>query len=187
MKITAPVQYGPHLAKGASERIFEALSTQLEWERREGAPRSEYWTSKHGQPYTYGQGAGIRTYESRKSHHYIDALRNAIEMYHGCYLAGCFLNYYLDGTDSLGWHADDDPGIDHTKPIVVVTVGHGRTIEFKKQEKGSHPEHLFLESGSVLLMLPGMQQTHYHRIPKIHGGAIVGPRISLTFRGLVRG
>jgi hypothetical protein len=32
-------------------------------------------------------------------------------------------------------------------------------------------------------MLPGMQDTHYHRIPK--SDREVGPRISLTFRGYV--
>lgn len=51
---------------------------------------------------------------------------------------GCFLNMYEDGTDALGWHADDDPSIDHDKPIAVVTLGQGRMIHYRgKDEKGS--------------------------------------------------
>lgn len=44
-------------------------------------------------------------------------------------------------------------------------------------------ESLLLQSGSLCLMAPGMQDTHEHRIPKV--GAIVGERISLVFRGYV--
>lgn len=45
-------------------------------------------------------------------------------------------------------------------------------------------EKLKLESGSLCLMAPGMQDTHQHRIPK--AGFVCGERISLTFRGYVR-
>jgi len=44
-------------------------------------------------------------------------------------------------------------------------------------------EKLWLESGSLCLMAPGMQDTHLHRIPK--ASYLCGPRISLTFRGYV--
>jgi alkylated DNA repair dioxygenase AlkB len=44
-------------------------------------------------------------------------------------------------------------------------------------------EKLWLESGSLCLMAPGMQDTHQHRIPK--ASYECGPRISLTFRGYV--
>ena len=44
-------------------------------------------------------------------------------------------------------------------------------------------EKLWLESGSLCLMAPGMQDTHLHRIPKASYNC--GPRISLTFRGYV--
>jgi alkylated DNA repair dioxygenase AlkB len=90
---------------------------------------------------------------------------------------------YEDGNDSLGWHADDDPGIDHTRPIAVITLGQGREIWFKENVKGSHPQRLFLEPGSLLLMHAGMQSTHLHSIPK--AAREIGPRISMTYRGLV--
>jgi alkylated DNA repair dioxygenase AlkB len=96
--------------------------------------------------------------------------------------AACFLNGYENERDALGWHADDSEEIDTTKPIAVITVGNGRAIQFMEKEFGEKVE-VFLEPGSLLLMHSGMQQTHLHRIPKV--GHKVGPRISLTYRGLV--
>lgn len=183
----APVTYfDEFIAAHSQMAFFEALREGLTWERRDGAPRSEYWTNTFNRPYTYGRDAGRRTYEAQPSHPVINAVRNQIEAETGVHLEGCFLNLYLDGSDSLGWHADDDDKIDHNRPIAVVTLGAGRDIAFKSQAKGSHPSRLFLEPGSLLLMRPGMQQTHFHAIPKVEAGDDpVGPRISMTFRGLV--
>jgi alkylated DNA repair dioxygenase AlkB len=172
--------------------VFTALWEQLDWERRPDAPRREYWTNLLGRPYTYGRGQGVRTYEHRPEHGIIGTLREALAAQHGVVLEGCFLNGYETSRDWLGWHADDDPGIDHTKPIAVITVGQGRPIEFRevkrapsKGDKGEFGDVITvpLEPGSLLLMHAGCQQTHQHRIPKI--GHEVKPRISLTYRGLV--
>jgi alkylated DNA repair dioxygenase AlkB len=179
-----PVTYLPNfLTPILAQEVFELLRDELDWERRESAPRSEYWTNTFGRDYTYGRGAGVRTYQARKTHPEINFVRGLIHLREKVVLEGCFLNYYLDGSDSLGWHADDDPAIDHSKPIAVVTLGTGRDIAIKAQEKGAHPQRFFLEPGSLLLMHPGMQQTHYHSIPK--ADVATGPRISMTYRGLV--
>lgn len=171
---------------------FNTLWTELNWERRVDAPRREYWTNPFSRSYTYGRGAGERTYESKESHDLIDVGRKLIEKQYGCYLAGCFLNGYETARDWLGWHADDDPNIDHSKPIAVITVGQSRAIQFRevlvpadkgvtKGEYGAVVEQM-LESGSLCLMGAGMQDTHQHRIPK--AAVVVKPRISLTYRGL---
>jgi len=187
--MNAPVRYVPDfIAAGARDAAFLLLREGLAWERRESAPRSEYWTNTLNRPYTYGRGAGVRTYEARPSHPTVDTIRDRVKAETGALLEGCFLNLYLNGADSLGWHADDDPGIDHSKPIAVVTLGDGREIAFKSKEPGSHPSRLYLEPGSLLLMEAGMQSTHFHAIPKVKeaaGADVIGPRISLTFRGLV--
>lgn len=175
--------YRPEFLLGyVADGLFAMLWSELDWEQR-AAPRREYWASTLGKPYTYGRGAGMRTYESRPSHHAIDVVRIKLEELLGFTYEGCFLNGYEDATKSIDWHADDDPGIDHDHPIAVVTVGHGRDIAFKRVgEPGVPAERLHLAPGSLLLMLPGMQQTHVHKIPK--AGSVVGPRVSLTFRKL---
>lgn len=186
--MTGPIVYvRGYLNAAYAHHLFNTLRNDLAWERREDAPRSEYWTNDFGQSYTYGHGRGQRTYEHRPMHMEIDAIRKYIEQTNDVpQLEGCFLNMYEDGTDALGWHSDDDPGIDHTRPIAVVTLGQGRTLQYKKiGEKGNEAiNSIFLEPGSLLLMNPGMQQTHLHRIPKVQ--EVIGPRISLTYRGLTR-
>lgn len=171
---------------------FDRLWIELDWEKRPDAPRKEYWTNLYGRSYTYGRGAGQRTYESRADHMLVIEARNLLVQKHGVFLEGCFLNGYETARDWLGWHSDDDPGIDHDKPIAVITVGQGRNIQWRqilkprgedgKGEYGPIQEQM-LESGSLFLMHPGMQFTHQHRIPKASFAA--NPRISLTYRGLI--
>jgi alkylated DNA repair dioxygenase AlkB len=182
-----PVTYIPGWIKppAGAQQLFESLRDDLPWLRVRR--RSEYWTNTFDRPYTYGRGKGELTYDAQPPHHIVDVVREAIAIETGVpALEGCFLNYYLDGSDALGMHADDDPGIDHTRPIAVVTLGHGRLLRYKEQAPGSHPVDIFLEPGSLLLMHAGMQSTHFHSIPAIKDDpASVGPRISLTYRGLL--
>lgn len=210
--MTAPVTYTPaFLEPDFAWRAFEKLRNELTWERREDAPRSEYWWNSLGRSYTYGRGRGERTYKPQREHPIIQAINvtlglNTMDRLY----EGCFLNMYEDGRDALGWHSDDDPGIDHSRPIAVVTLGNARDIQFKRmpftdvhtshcnlgEYKGvckygkdetcpalEPAETVRLQPGSLLLMHAGMQDTHLHRIPR--AGYECGPRISLTFRGLL--
>jgi alkylated DNA repair dioxygenase AlkB len=174
------------------DRWFDTLWSELAWERRIDAPRREYWATLCNRPYTYGRGLGTRTYEPSPDHPLIQEGRQRIQGHTGFWLEGCFLNGYETSWDWLGWHADDDAGIDHTKPIAVITVGQQRAIQFREiikpmtmDSKGvfGEPQTLMLESGSLCLMPAGMQFTHQHRIPK--AGFVSKPRVSLTYRGLL--
>jgi alkylated DNA repair dioxygenase AlkB len=107
---------------------------------------------------------GARTYYPRESHIFVETINDLLVEIVGDRYEGCFLNGYENERDALGWHADDDPNIDHGRSIAVVTVGAGRAIQFMEKEAG-------------------MQDTHLHRIPKV--GRKVEPRISLTYRGLI--
>ncbi len=183
-----PVTFKPDfLDAGRASKMFDVLSSELAWVRRDGAPRSEYWTNLFNQPYTYGSNVGRRTYDAQPRHETVDLVRDLISVEDGGgYLHGCFLNMYLDGNDALGWHADDDEGIDHSLPIAVVTLGETRLIGLKPQVKGAVPVMLPLTHGSLLLMHPGMQQTHFHAIIKGESAKTYGPRISMTYRALRR-
>jgi alkylated DNA repair dioxygenase AlkB len=166
-----------------SNDLFERLWTGLEWERRPDAPRRECWMNDFGAAYTYGRGAGVRTYEARSWNPLVLEVRDRLATMTGTAFEGCFVNGYEGPRDHLGWHADDSPEIDGNRPIGVVSLGSARNIMFR--EKGSsETESVLLEPGSLLLMKAGMQATHEHRIPK--HAANCGARISLTFRGLVR-
>lgn len=198
--ISAPVVYTPgFLTKEIADTMFVSLWNELAWKRVEGVPRREYWTNTFQRPYAYKNWQGMRSYEAQPAHPMIGFARALLaEEESGRCFEGCFLNGYEDSRDKLGWHSDDDPAIDHSRPIAILTLydpsvkGHPRSIRFKEViVRGSEtqrwefgkPESLVLEHGSLAVMLPGMQDTHQHEIPKV--GFVSPPRISLTFRGLL--
>ncbi|HEY9656879.1 MAG TPA: alpha-ketoglutarate-dependent dioxygenase AlkB [Allocoleopsis sp.] len=173
----------------AADRMFRSLWNELNWERRPDAPRREYWTNVFNRDYTYGRGAGIRTYTAQPTHS--DILAVGLELLSDPKVAtdfeGCFLNGYEGARDWLGWHSDDDPSIDHSKPIAIVTLYSDpskkpRAIQFRDNATQTI-ETVELGHGSLYLMAPGFQFTHQHRIPK--AGFDCADRISLTWRGLI--
>lgn len=194
-----PIEYTPGFVANPDE-AFQTLWNELAWVHRDNTPRIEYYCHALNLPYTYGKGAGERTYEPQPYHPLISAIQGDLERKTGTVFEVCFLNGYRDGSDQLGWHADDSPEMDDTRPIGIVSLGARREIYFKRQlPKGvenvpdkfdgivseyAETTKLWLDSGSLCIMKPGMQDTHFHRIPK---SSIMncGPRISLTFRGAV--
>lgn len=184
--------------------MFNDLWGTLAWEKRPDAPRKECWMNDFARSYDYGgkrdeegvmlpkgpENPGRRTYYANPWNDIAKAIRDALNEDGYGYFEGCFANGYTGERDWLGWHADDDPGIDHSKPIVVVSFGQAREIQVKHNKDhvalfgGSGGLQTFmLESGSVFVMPAGSQFTHVHRIPKV--GHAVGPRLSLTYRGLL--
>lgn len=169
------------------ENHFKRLWDELSWEQRSDAPRREYWTNTLNRSYTYGHGAGIRTYLPQETHPIIEYITEKLKDELGFVYEGCFLNGYESERNSLGWHADDDSGIDHLFPISVVSLyGDGpkngfRAIQTKMIGYPDVTEYM-LDDGSLFIMDAGMQHTHMHRIPK--AGYKTKPRISLTFRKL---
>lgn len=166
---------------------YEVLLNQLQWQQRgdNGAmvPRKEYYCHGKDLPYTYGKGPGARTYESMPTHPLIEEIRRALNSVNpGVWnFDVMFANLYEHQHHCLGWHADDSPEMDQNHPIVTVSLGAEREIWFKSRILNIDPvQKIVLPHGSALFMMPGVQQTHYHRIPK-HDREC-GPRISLTFR-----
>jgi len=183
MEKLAPVEYSS-MSIPYADNVFAHLRDDLQWERRDDAPRSEYYCNDLPVPYTYGRGAGRRTYEPRPWHPVIQAVRMVVEMIADTRFDVCFLNRYLTNRDHLGWHADDSPEMDDARPIAVVSFGATREIWFRRKgTKGPHVVQVLGGQGSLLIMAAGMQDEWEHRIPK--AGYDCGERISLTFRGYV--
>lgn len=186
-------------SKAAANEIFSVLWNGLDWERRGNTPRREWYHDKLGEPYTYGKGVGVRTYESHSINEptgqYLYQIWRNVEDYIGFGMDVCFINGYEDKRDQLGWHADDSPEMDDDRPIAIVTFGGEREIMFRRDKEKYLQTHesaddlnlevtkLLLNHGSLCVMPAGFQDTHQHRIPK--ASAEVKPRISLTFRGRI--
>ena len=176
------ITYTPSFVK-EPEKVFKALWEGLAWERRGSTPRREYYCNDVPVPYTYGKGAGIRSYRPSVWTPEIMDIKRDVEASFGCSMEVCFLNGYENSRDHLGWHSDDSPEMDDSRPIAIVTLGAEREINFAPLIDLSDVTRLKLESGSLCVMAPGMQDSHAHKIPK--AGFECGPRISLTFRGFV--
>lgn len=177
----APVTYIEDFAS-EENKLFEAMWGEFPWERREGTPRKEVFFSDTFVEYTYGKGAGIRTYCSNPFPELLVDLRARVETLSNARFDVCFANGYENNREHLGWHADDSPEVDASRPIAIVSFGAAREIWFCPVGRTAETEKLMLAPGSLCLMAPGMQATHWHRIPK--AGFVCERRISLTYRGL---
>jgi alkylated DNA repair dioxygenase AlkB len=176
------VNYRPDFVANPNP-IFDALWSELDWERRGSTPRREYYCNEVGVPYVYGRGVGVREYLPKAMNPALVALKGAVEASLGSTFEIAFLNGYEDARDSLGWHADDSESMDDNRPIAILTLGAEREIWFCPNTDRSDITKLVLGNGSLCVMAPGMQDTHLHRIPR--AGFECGPRISITFRGYV--
>lgn len=106
---------------------------------------------------------------------------------------GCNLNFYADGSDSLDWHADDEPmlgGCDSDCRIISLSFGAERSFEVRLADETAAASgtectecQLRLRSGDLCTM-EGLTQRHYvHRLPK--AGGKIPRRLNLTWRWVV--
>lgn len=97
-------------------------------------------------------------------------------------LNSCLLNYYRNGSDSIGFHADNEPELGREPLIASISLGATRDFQFKhKTQKLKNT--ISLTNGSLLVM-SGQTQNHWlHGINKIKNAPeTVQGRINLTFR-----
>ncbi|HWB14206.1 MAG TPA: alpha-ketoglutarate-dependent dioxygenase AlkB [Pirellulales bacterium] len=89
----------------------------------------------------------------------------------------CLLNRYRSGADSVGMHADNEPG----EGSIIGSLSLGATRTFRIRHNKTKEARTFkLSHGTLLIMAGTMQQFWKHEVPKTQ--ADVGERINLTFR-----
>jgi len=88
------------------------------------------------------------------------------------------MNYYRDGNDSIGSHADDETQLGKQPIIASVSVGAGREFDMVHVATKTKVAY-FLHGGSLLVMKGSTQDEWLHGIKKKPGAR---PRINLTFR-----
>ena len=93
----------------------------------------------------------------------------------------CLLNRYRSGSDSMGWHADDEPEMGN----VIGSLSLGATRKFRIRHNITRETKTFSVSNGTLIIMAGtMQQFWKHDVPKTKEN--VGERINLTFRKIVK-
>jgi alkylated DNA repair dioxygenase AlkB len=89
----------------------------------------------------------------------------------------CLLNRYRSGQDSVGLHADDEPGMGD----VIGSLSLGATRMFRiRHNKTKETRMSQLGSGTLVIMAGTMQRFWKHEVPKTTED--MGERINLTFR-----
>jgi alkylated DNA repair dioxygenase AlkB len=148
--------------------------------RRVALPRLTAWYGDAGASYSY---SGI-TMAPTAWTPLLGDLKARAETLAGCGFNSALLNYYRDGRDSVGWHADAEPELGRNPVIASLSLGATRQFEFRRKPPGPPESHaIALEHGSCLVMAGAVQHLWHHRLPRAL--RVTEPRINITFRRIV--
>ncbi len=178
--------------KEEADNIFKILQEELLWQQGEIKifgknilePRLTAWYGDVGKAYTY---SGVKR-EPLAWHPILKKIKTDIESSTenlknlSLELNSVLCNYYRDGNDSMGYHADNEKELGVNPTIVSVNFGESRRFLLKHRTEKNLKSGILLTHGSVLIMAGEMQHHWLHAIPK--SAQVLKSRINLTFRNI---
>ena len=167
---------------------FAALQSKIHWHtprvfvygRWIDSPRQSAWFGDRGAVYRYSGTINepipwlpeLRTLRERLNH-FCESEFNSV-----------LANHYRSGSDSMGWHSDDEKELGPDPVIASISLGGARRFLLQHRRRKDLPTHeIMLENGSLLLMRANSQGAWRHSIPKTRRA--VAPRINLTYRHIM--
>ena len=78
------------------------------------------------------------------------------------------INYYKDGTQSTGWHADNEKLFQNkcgATTIISLSLGATRTFRYKKRHEKGKGKGMKLNKGDSQVMAGKFQQFYVHQVP----------------------
>lgn len=138
-------------------------------------PRLQQWFGQPGTSYTYSNIC----MQAVSFPDWIDSLRIAVEEQTGSAFNRALVNYYRDGSDSVDWHADDEPELGPEPVIASLSLGVERVFQLRHRLTKQRIS-ISLPHGSLLMMGAGIQGYWQHRIAKVAN--LQEPRVNFTFR-----
>lgn len=174
------------LSKEDASSLFNRISSETKWIQPQirmfgkwvDQPRLLAWQSSEGLSYSY---SGI-TLAANPYSAPVAEIAEKIERKTGLKFNSVLINFYRDGKDSMGWHADNEPELGMNPMIASLSLGSARDFVLKHNQRSDLKKVFLLNSGSLLLMGKGIQENWKHALPK---RAHAGPRINLTFRRIL--
>ncbi|MEJ2138666.1 MAG: alpha-ketoglutarate-dependent dioxygenase AlkB [Gammaproteobacteria bacterium] len=173
------------LPEPSATRLFHALSETVTWRRDRitlfgksmEIPRLHQWFADDGLSYTW---SGLTMTPQPWLDELID-IREQIEAACDNPFNSVLANLYRDGSDSMGWHADDEPELGNQPVIASLSLGAERDFVMRcRDDEIVNKQYIKLQHGSLLLMAGDTQRYWQHSLPKRR--KISEPRINLTFR-----
>ena len=174
------VDYYPGWIEDAG-RLFEVLRDEITWEqhavtvygRTMPAPRLSAWIGDSAYRYS-----GV-VHEPAPWLAPLAELRDRLRGELAVNFNSCLANLYRDGTDSMGYHNDNEPELGPRPVVASISLGDRRRFVLRHRttrERWSWD----LGHGDLLVMRDESQSDYAHAVPKI--SRAVGPRMNLTFR-----
>lgn len=168
------VRFEPHFLPSPGD-LFNHLISSVTWDERMKARK----TASFGVSYDYSQ----ISYEPAPMPGELAAVAQRIGRLLGFVPNNCLLNYYQDGNSSMGFHSDSSEELGAGTGVVIVSLGSVRSLVFRSKTDKAVEFDYPLPPGSLIYMTKDVQDHWLHAIPKKEGA---GPRISLTFRSIVK-
>jgi alkylated DNA repair dioxygenase AlkB len=170
----------------AGDALFENLDTSLRFSRplismfgrRHQLPRDVAWIAEDNREYGY---SGIST-KPIAWPLFLLPVRRLVEQAANSTFNSVLVNRYVDGSDCVAWHSDDEPELGANP--VVASLSLGATRRFLMRNKITKEKTAFeLAHGDLLVMRGACQAEFEHCVPRTK--RVSGSRINLTFRNVL--
>ncbi|REG98325.1 alpha-ketoglutarate-dependent dioxygenase AlkB family protein [Flavobacterium aquicola] len=181
----AEIIYFPSfISQEEADLLFYELQKNVLWQQDEITvygkkhlqPRLTALYGNEGKPYSYSNIV-MQPHQWTMS---LQKIKSLIESASKTNFTTVLLNYYRDGNDGNGWHADNEKELGINPIIASLSLGASRNFQLKHNNDVTQKKNIILENGSLLLMKGTTQHFWKHQIPKT--AKSIGPRINLTFR-----
>lgn len=181
----AELEYFPvFYKKDESDFLYEKLLRSIPWEqdtiklfgKKVLQPRLTAFYGEGKKSYTY---SGLELMPGAFNKELLD-IKQKCTLHAGISFNACLANLYRNGSDSMGWHSDDEKELGPGPVIASVSFGAERIFHLKHKKDPAARYKIRLQHGSLLLMKGKTQEFWKHQLPKTRKQ--VSPRINLTFR-----
>jgi alkylated DNA repair dioxygenase AlkB len=181
----AEIIYFPDfLSNEEADSLFQELLKNIPWQqdqitvygKKHLQPRLTALYGNEGKPYSYSNIV-------MQPHHWtltLQKIKSLVENVSDTSFTTVLLNYYRNGSDSNGWHSDNEKELGTNPVIASLSLGAERNFQLKHNFDPTQKKNIILENGSLLLMKGATQHFWKHQVPKTTKP--IGARINLTFR-----
>jgi len=167
-----------------AEQLFNTLQNEIPWRQNKitifgktyDEPRLTQLYGDGQMEYSY---SGIR-FKALDWSPTMASIKEQVEKATGFEFNICLVNFYRDGSDSNGWHADNEKELGSNPAIASISLGQERFFHLRHNKNKEWRFKFPLECGSLLLMAGETQHSYQHQIAKTKRE--IKPRINLTFR-----
>ena len=168
-------------AQREADALFEQIRAETPWQQERSHfgpfPRLTAWYADAGLTYSY---TGV-THQALVWTDALAQIRRDVEAFAQSPFNSVLLNFYRDGQDSIGYHADDEAELGKNPLIASISLGAVRQFVLKHKKTAEKLKYN-LAHGSLLVMGGTCQHHWIHTLPKTKAA---GPRINLTFRHII--